>query len=425
MTTLRKARLAELMPGDRPTEKPGTTIDVPFNPTSLRVQIANKTAGGQQAGAQARQRPGTGEMQVAFDLIFDVADQGGDVLQHTRMVERFVRPQGPEPGKEAPPRVLFEWGSFRVEGTMESANIDLDLFSPEGMPLRAKVAVTIKGQDPRWVYQSPPALPSTERGGAGTGGVNLPNGVAPGAPGTQGAKGLLDQVVQALPGESLAQLASRIGMAPAAWRAMAAGLSNPLQLALGQEVAVPAGLSLGAPSGRQTQGQDPARSTACLPLVGSGSLGGGVAVGGGSMSVSGTVAQATRRQGAEALQQAQAVTARGGLQAAIGQVKSDVHQQQARRSQHAFGVSARAEADTDSQDRPWGAGVPLRPRVGSGVAAPAPDVQRMSLRHPVAPTTPSPSTASVAGTRVSPGRRSAVAAPVSRGCGCRGRRGRR
>jgi len=422
MTTLRKARLAELMPGDNPQERPRTSLDVPFNPTSLRVQIANKTAGGQQAGAQARQRPGTGEMQVAFDLIFDVTDQGGDVLQHTRMVERFVRPQGTAPGQEAPPRVRFEWGSFRVDGTMDSANIDLDLFDADGMPLRAKVSVTIKGQDPRWVYQSPPALPSTERGAGGAGGVNLPAGMKPGEPGTQGAPGLLDQVVQALPGEGLAQLASRVGLAPAAWRAMAAGLSNPLQLALGQEVGVPAGLSLGSASGRQAQGQDPARATACLPLVSAGSLNGGLAVGGGH-SGAGTPAAATRSQGGEALRQGQAVTARGGLGASIQQVKGEAHQQQAQRSQQSFGRAVRVEADT--HDRPWGAGVPLRPRIGSGVVASEPDAQRLALRQPVPSTTQGSRASSAAQAPRARTAASLSTTPVSRGCGCRGRRGRR
>ena len=40
---------------------------------------------------------------------------------------------------------------------MESANLDLDLFDANGVPLRAKVSVSIKGQDPRWTYTPAPA----------------------------------------------------------------------------------------------------------------------------------------------------------------------------------------------------------------------------------------------------------------------------
>ena len=107
MTALAKARLAEITSTDNPTEVKDSSVPVQFNPTSLRVQIANKTAGGQQAGAQARQRPGTGEMQVSFDLVFDTADEAGeggkavDVLKKTADVERFVRPKSSKPGEEA------------------------------------------------------------------------------------------------------------------------------------------------------------------------------------------------------------------------------------------------------------------------------------------------------------------------------------
>ncbi len=422
MTDLLKARLAEITAGDNPTEVSGTSVDVPFNPTSLRVQISNKTAGGQQAGAQARQRPGTGEMQVSFDLIFDVADlEDGDVLEHTKMVERFVRPQGTQPGKEAPPRVLFQWGSFLVQGTMDSANIDLDLFDASGIPLRAKVAVTIKGQDPRWVYQSPPAhTPNNTGSGSGSGAGGQPNGlngVPAGLPGTQGNSSLLDKVVQAMPGESLPQLAARFGMAPSAWRALADGSSNPFSLSLGQEVGLPAGLSRGTANGLQSQGQDPGRSVSSLPLVS-------------APAVSEAAAPvALRAQGVDALRQGQAMAVRGGLGASIEQTKGEQHQSKARQSLQAFGVQP--APTSDAQGRPWGAGVPLRPRVGSGQAPAQVDAQRMALRHPVASANTalqaSAASANVGARRgqatstvrkASTGRSSAG----GRGCGCSGRK---
>lgn len=400
MSELRKARLAEMTATDNPTEVKDSSVLVPFNPTSLRVQISNKTAGGAQAGAQARQRPGTGEMQVSFDLIFDVADDGGDVLEQTKMVERFVRPQGTAPGKEAPPRVLFEWGTFMVQGTMDSANIDLDLFDAEGTPLRAKVSVSIKGQDPRWVYKSPPA-PKGPGAGAGSGQGGQPLAPA-GTPGTSGSSSALDKLVQAMPGESLQQLAARHGLDPSAWRALASGLSNPLKLALGQEVGLPVGLSLGRADGARSQGQDPARSTASLPLV--------------AASQSGA-----RASGAEALRQGQAVAVRGGLGASITQLKGEVHQAQARQTQQAFGLGP--QNTTDTQDRPWGAGVPLRPRVGSAVASSAPDPQRMALGHPVSTSTPVRAGSTSTPRTTARGPRSS-STPVSRGCGCKGRRSR-
>ena len=87
----------------------------------------------------------------------------------------------------------------------------------------------------------------------------------------------------------------------------------------------------------------------------------------------------------DALRRGQAVASQGGLGPAIGQVKAQVHQQGARLSLGAFGLGGQPTADTD--DRPWGMGVPLRPRVGGAVDA-----------GPVM--------------------------PVARGCGCKGRRSR-
>lgn len=354
MSALTKAQLGEITADDTPTEVPGTLVDVQFNPTSLRVQLSNRTAGGQQAGAQARQRPGTGEMTVSFELVFDTADEGSteeavDVLERTRMVERFVRPRGPREGEEAPPRVIFKWGSFVVQGTMESANLDLDLFDARGTPLRARVAVTIKGQDPRWTY-TPAAgqknAPAGSTAGArGAGG--MPGASAAGLPGTVGMGAAISRVVSAMPGESLAQLAARAGFDPAAWRALAAGVGNPLALQLGEEIALPASRPRALAEGQRSQGRDPAASTATLALT--------------STQPAGTGAP-TRGGMGDAVPRGQAIAAQGGVQAAIGQRHDLTHQHTAQASLHAFGLGGGATAAADG--RPWGAGVPLRPRLG-------------------------------------------------------------
>ena len=361
MTDLVKAYLAEITSGNRPTEITDSRVDVQFNPTSLRVQISNRTAGGQQAGAQARQRPGTGEMQVSFDLVFDTADEGAtdegvSVLERTKSVERFVRPRGPRAGQEAPPRVVFVWGDFHVQGTMESANIDLDLFDAEGVPLRAKVAVSIKGQDPRWTYTPAPAAPRGGNAAAAAGSAARPGAgtvLPPGAPGTQGNGLSPERIVQAMPGESLAQLAARAGFDPSAWRALADGLANPLKLSLGQEVGLPPSVaSQGAAGGLAAQGSDPARTAASLPLVAP-----ALATSGGAGSSAGP----GRPSDADPVRQGHAVASQGGLQGAIAQVKGAAHQEAAVTSLAAFGLGAGATADAD--DRPWGMGVPLRPKL--------------------------------------------------------------
>jgi hypothetical protein len=419
MTALTKAQLGEITSGNNPTEVDGTLVDVQFNPTSLRVQISNRTAGGQQSGAQARQRPGTGEMQVSFDLVFDTADEGStesavSVLEKTKTVERFVRPKGARAGQEAPPRVVFKWGSFIVQGTMESANIDLDLFDAKGVPLRAKVSVSIKGQDPRWTYTAAPAGP-----GAGTGaaGANAPrpgsgSSLPAGSPGTQGNSRSPDRIVQAMPGESLAQVAARAGFDPAAWRALADGLANPLKLQIGQEVALPASSGKGAATGGSAHSSDPGKAAASLPLV---SAAQAPASGGGSNDS----ARNARDFATDPVRKGQAVASRGGLQGAIAQVKGDAHQQGAGSSLKAFGLASASTAETE--DRPWGAGVPLRPRFGSSLAGTRRDPTQAGWV--TRPATPPAAGASGAGTS----RRSSrtTTARTRYDCGCRGRRIRR
>ena len=392
MTELRKAELVEISSGNNP-QPVGTADVVQFNPTTLRVQISNRTAGGRQAGAQARQRPGTGEMQVSFELVFDTADEGGDVLRKTAIVERYVRPKGNRRGEEAPPRVQFTWGSFMVQGTMESANLDLDLFDADGTPLRARVSVTIKGQDPRWSYQPAPAPGSASSAGSGRGeqavnGAGLPAGT----PGSSGSNLAPERVVQAMPGDSLAQLAARNGLDPGAWRALAAGLDNPLSLSLGQEVALPAGLSAGVASGASAQGNDPARSVASLNLVG-------------GESGTGSLGTGSRdRQGCGL-----SLTTQGGVSGAIGQTRALSHQSSASASLTAFGLAATATGD--SSERPWGAGVPLRPKFGAGIPG--------ARRDPTQPGWAAVPTQSSAAAVVSVQTVRTVSKGPKPGCGCK------
>jgi LysM repeat protein len=431
MSELKKARLGVIGSGPGP-QQGSDWVDVQFNPTTLRVQISNKTAGGQQSGAQGRQRPGTGEMQVSFDLVFDSADEDGvDVLKKTAAVERFVRPRSAQPGQEAPPRVVFEWGTFQVQGVMDSANLDIDFFDAAGTPLRAKVAVTIKGQDPRWAYTATQtsgagagaASPSASQGG-GSGALSPPaggsSGLPAGAPGTQGSKSLIDKVVQAMPGESVQQLAARMGLDPSAWRALSAGMDNPLKLSLGQEVSLPSGLGQGVATGQSAQGQDPARSTSRMALLDTkqqpASLGATPAASGGAKD--------------NPVQQGQALAVQGGLTGTISQAQSQAHQQGAGQSRAAFGLGASSTSDTDS--RPWGVGVPLRPRFGSGQSAARIDPTQpgwasttlktasTSTMHNSATALRAPAASSTSGK--STGKARVSQASKGPGCGCRGGR---
>lgn len=369
MTNLVKAQLCELEGGASGGEVSGTQMDVQFNPTSLRVAISNKTAGGQQAGSQARQRPGTGEIQVSFDLVFDTSDEGSTeqpvpVTEKTRMVEKFVLPPGNTPSKHTPPRVQFKWGTFVVQGVMDSANTDLDLFSANGTPLRAKVAVSIKGQNPSYRYQPTGGAPNAPNR-AGASSFPPSSGIAtpPGSPGTLGSPGLPARVAQAMPGESLQQLAARNGVDPAAWRALAAGVPDPLSLPAGAEIVVPEGVRVAASvSAQAANAPDSSSVAAGLGLVDAATGSRAPAQPPGASAAAAAVAADPVRSG-------QVVAREGGVTGAIRRARASAQHAAVQSAYGAFGI---APPDGSAAMRPYGSSVPLRPwRGAAGERTPA------------------------------------------------------
>lgn len=132
---------------------------VQFNPDTLKVAFANQIqqpqGGGDQQGAQAQQFVGAGSTKLTATLWFDVTQELGDlpdVIDVRRLTERvayFITPKGePEnrPTKWKPPAVRFLWGTFQFDGIMEAMEENLELFSAEGRPLRASVAITLTQQ---------------------------------------------------------------------------------------------------------------------------------------------------------------------------------------------------------------------------------------------------------------------------------------
>jgi hypothetical protein len=237
---LAKAKL-QVIPAD-PSREPPPAVDVQFNPTTLRLQLANQTSGGNSRGAQVRQYTGTSSTTLTLDLVFDTADEGTteqprSVREKTAMVEKFVLPQGEGDDKQAPPKVRFQWGDLIIDGLVESVNIDFDHFAANGTPLRAKVALSIKEQDGRYMFlesgagaNAPPAAPTP----------GSPSAATPGRSGSGG-----DRSAPALAGESAADFAARMGLDPSAWRGLAAGLGASLSLEAGLEIGFSASLNAG------------------------------------------------------------------------------------------------------------------------------------------------------------------------------------
>ncbi len=150
---LAKARLIP-MEGDQPASEESRHISVQFNPATLKVTLSNSLkadnpGGGGGAAAQYVEKS---ESSLAVQLLFDTtveqpgAEANSDVRRLTqRIAEAFMKPRNPEaerPG--APQRCRFQWGSFQFTGMLSGYNETLDFFAPEGIPLRATLALTFK-----------------------------------------------------------------------------------------------------------------------------------------------------------------------------------------------------------------------------------------------------------------------------------------
>ncbi|KPF96651.1 hypothetical protein IP87_13590, partial [beta proteobacterium AAP121] len=329
MAELAKATLTELNASNQPV---GQGDAVQFNPASLRLQFSNRSAGGAQAGAPTRQQAGEGSVTLNFDLHFDSADEGTadapvSVLRKTAAVQRYVRPRGNQPGEEAPPRVQFEWGAVKLQGVMDSLSLDIELFAFDGTPLRARCAVSLKGQDAAYALAPQGDGAGSALRGAAERLLNSPAGqfaqrAAPFGT-TQAINAALagaESVVRALEGESLAQLAARTGRNPADWRSLGAGSADPMALRAGQEVPLPR------------------RNGTALPATpaGNGQAGGGALAGGGLAAL--------RSGGGEAVagSSPQALTRAGGVAAAQGQQRETRHNGGASAALRGFGLTARA-----------------------------------------------------------------------------------
>lgn len=153
-----KAQLRQLDSGFGAEISHERNVVVQFNPETLRVSYANQITaprgGVGQADRSSEQCVGAGVSRLEARLWFDVTSLGpgeDDVRRLTQRVAYFITPERIEadPPRYAPRAVRFLWGSFQFDGVMESLVETLELFSPEGKPLRASVGIVISRQEIR------------------------------------------------------------------------------------------------------------------------------------------------------------------------------------------------------------------------------------------------------------------------------------
>jgi hypothetical protein len=366
VTEFKKATLVAVKAtADAEPKDDGTPIEVQINPATLRLQMASTVDVGKDTGRPKVSYQGSTST-LSFDLVFDTADEGTtdnplDVRTRTRQLERFVLPEMKQ-AKAVPPRVRFTYGTLSVVGAMTGLNQDFDLFARNGVPLRAKCAVTIRVQRPE--FDATLAGP-----GANTGAGAVPPvppdavgpGAAPAAPLPAPPPPPADRTGTALGGESAPDFASRMGLDPRAWKTMQ-GITDPLRLHAGLQVDFSSSVGLDVGLGAAVGG------TAGI-TVGGTAVAAPLAPGRPATAPSGPALAAAGGL-TRALDQAAAVTA--GTAAAAARAAFTPHAGDGAPAAPATVVAApvaereQVAPPADPRATGFGFGVPLRPRIGVG-----------------------------------------------------------
>ena len=160
MTKLEKAKLYKIGSDLTGAGTPELVLTCPINPESLKLSYSNAIepakspeapAGGTSPPPSPPPAPTGGQFvsklgtKLAFSLVLDVSvpDPDGvqtrDVRALTAKVLGLLTPDG----TNAPPGVELLWGALLFRGFLESVEESLEFFSPDGVALRATLALVI------------------------------------------------------------------------------------------------------------------------------------------------------------------------------------------------------------------------------------------------------------------------------------------
>lgn len=134
----------------------GTSLDVQFNPTEYTLvkdnQLAEIAIPGLDSPIVQFVRGQTEKL--TLDLFFDSTEDGTDDAAKpvTGKTDLFYQLMKIDPTTHAPPVLLFTWGGTAFPGStrqgfkcvVASVRQQYTLFSPSGMPLRAKLTVELR-----------------------------------------------------------------------------------------------------------------------------------------------------------------------------------------------------------------------------------------------------------------------------------------
>jgi nucleoid-associated protein YgaU len=127
---------------------PDPLIPLRFNPAEYQVQKANNFAeiAIPGLGSPPIQFIRGGAEKLAFDALADTSDTLEDVRK--KYVDKLRALLDVDSQLHAPPIVRFVWDTQVFVGVLESLNVTYQLFTPEGIPLRAKLGISLKEYRP-------------------------------------------------------------------------------------------------------------------------------------------------------------------------------------------------------------------------------------------------------------------------------------
>src|SRR5215469_9584738 len=127
---------------------PNPIIPLKFNPTEYQLQKANNFA---EIAIPGLETPpiqfirGASE-KLSADVLVDTSDTLEDV--RVKYVDKLRGLMNLNRELHAPPIVRFVWDTEIFRGVLESMNATYVLFTPQGVPLRAKLSLALKEYRP-------------------------------------------------------------------------------------------------------------------------------------------------------------------------------------------------------------------------------------------------------------------------------------
>jgi len=140
-------------------------IDFRFNPTEYQLQKSNNFSEIPIPGLESPPIQfvrGNCE-KLTVELLADTSDTLKDVREV--YVNKLRGLLGIRTESHAPPIVNFVWSKNEFRGVIDSLNVTYTLFSPEGIPLRAKLSLTLKEYRPVKIQlkEKPKTSPDVEK----------------------------------------------------------------------------------------------------------------------------------------------------------------------------------------------------------------------------------------------------------------------